>query len=52
MNFLPGYSQQGNVFNEPIVPTVSGYQFLKFAGVAFIGIWLLKNLGSAFSSSK
>ena len=48
MNFLPGYTQGSNIFQEPVVPPMSGYQFVKIAGVAFIAIWLLKGLGKAF----
>jgi hypothetical protein len=48
MTIFPSYSG-GNIFAEPVAPSVTGYQFVKFAAVAFISIYLLKQLGSAFS---
>lgn len=44
--YLPGHGYEtGNVLRDPLLPSVSGGQFLKFAIAAGVLLWIFRRLG-------
>lgn len=41
-----------DAFSRPILPSITGAQFLKMAIVGAVGVWLLKGLGHAMRGSR
>lgn len=41
-----------DAFSRPVLPSITGAQFVKMAIAGAIGIWLLKGLGEAMRGGK